>query len=202
MQRWVQRSLSQYHKEATLQNKVVSLGYIYRNAFSSSRVHFQFENYFCLDTVRCKALLCLLGSMLTFQDIDWLLLLGWDTLNAKMFGRIGDKMSGSFVAKTIAAFIFKVLSGWLGSKEWLPFYRKASYGCRFSDFYSLPLGQEEIGCIYNMELMRECCLSSQCNRFLSSCTHYFVFTDWDVLLLTPVITRCLQAEEMTSKDDW
>lgn len=36
-------------------------------------VHFQFENYVYLDTVRCQALLCLLGSLLTFKDIDRLL---------------------------------------------------------------------------------------------------------------------------------
>lgn len=105
-------------------------------------------------------------------------------------------MSGSFVAMTIVAFIFKVLSVWLGSEEWLPFYRKASYGCRFSDFYSLPLGQEEIGCIYNMALMRGC---SQYNGFLSSHTLFLLIK---MLLFTSGITWCLQAEEMMSKNDW
>lgn len=92
---------------------------------------------------------------------------------------------------------------WLSSQEWLPFYRKASYGRRFSHFYSFPLGQEGIEYMWITELMRGWFLSCQCNTCCYIHPHPTQLSCCCLRLvaLPLVITQCFLAAEMRSANE-
>jgi len=149
-----------------------------------SGVGFPVPNDVCLGAVRCWVLPRSLLSLLTFKDGNWVLLAEpWGSLTAEMLARTGDKMSGSLVVRP-----WQFSSSKCSGSVWLRSQRMASIlqkGCRFRDYCSFPLGQEEIECMWSTELMRGCLYKLLvCSAYCYAHPHHTHHLSW--LLLFPL----------------